>query len=150
MRYFKIKQNIKKDQKGRPKGISTNKRIISRCLFYKKRKRKIRYNWAVKIMNIIYLTKEQIEAARGAIKRITKRSKKLHLYIYPYKPRTKKPADTRMGKGKPKKINSWISSVKKGQMLFKLRFNNSLKSMRTLYKAKFKFPCNSQIFKIPR
>jgi len=76
--------------------------------------------------------------------------KKLRLYIYPYKPKTKKPADTRMGKGKPKRINSWVSSVKKGQMIFKLRFKNSLKSMKTLYKAKFKFPCKSLIFKLPR
>jgi len=150
LRYFKIRRNIQKIQKGRPKGISTNKRIISRCLFYKKRKRRKRHNWGLKIMNIIYLTKEQIEAARGAIKRISKRSKKLRLYIYPYKPKTKKPADTRMGKGKPKRINSWVSSVKKGQMIFKLRFKNSLKSMKTLYKAKFKFPCKSLIFKLPR
>ncbi len=65
------------------------------------------------------LTANQIEAARVAINRHLKRRGKLWLRIFPHKPVTKKPAETRMGKGKGN-VEYWVAPVKPGTMLFEL------------------------------
>jgi len=66
-----------------------------------------------------WLTNRQIEAARIAISRTVKRGGKLWINIFPDKPLTQKPAETRMGKGKgsPEK---WVAVVKPGRVLFEL------------------------------
>ena len=66
-----------------------------------------------------WMTDRQIEAARVALMKITKRGGKSWIRIFPDKPVTKKPAETRMGKGKgmPEK---WVAVIKKGRILFEL------------------------------
>ncbi len=66
-----------------------------------------------------WMTDRQIEAARVALMKITKRGGKTWVRVFPDKPVTKKPAETRMGKGKgaPER---WVAVVKKGRMLFEL------------------------------
>ena len=65
------------------------------------------------------ITSRQIEAARIAITRHVKRGAKLWIRIFPHKPITKKPAETRMGKGKGD-VDSYVAPVKKGTMLYEI------------------------------
>ena len=65
------------------------------------------------------ISSQQIEAARIAITRKVKRGAKLWIRIFPDKPITKKPAETRMGKGKGD-IAGWVAPVRKGQLLYEI------------------------------
>ena len=65
------------------------------------------------------LTSRQIEAARIAITRYVRRGAKLWIRIFPDKPQTKKPAETRMGKGKGD-VSEYVAPVRRGQMLYEL------------------------------
>lgn len=66
-----------------------------------------------------WITNRQIEAARVAITRHVKRGGKMWIRIFPDKPVTKKPAETRMGKGKGNP-ESWVAVVRPGRILFEL------------------------------
>jgi len=66
-----------------------------------------------------WVTARQIEASRIAITRFTKRGGKLWIRVFPDKPVTKKPAETRMGKGKGSP-EFWVCVVKPGRMLFEI------------------------------
>jgi large subunit ribosomal protein L16 len=66
-----------------------------------------------------WLTNRQIEAARVALNRYIKRGGKLWIRIFPDKPYTKKPAETRMGKGKGNP-EYWVAVVRQGTVLFEL------------------------------
>jgi len=66
-----------------------------------------------------WITSRQIEAARVALTRHIKRGGKVWIRIFPDKPVTKKPAETRMGKGKGSP-ELWVAVVKPGRMLFEL------------------------------
>ena len=66
-----------------------------------------------------WITNRQIEAARVAITRHIKRGGKMWIRIFPDKPVTKKPAETRMGKGKGSP-EGWVAVVRPGRMLFEL------------------------------
>lgn len=65
------------------------------------------------------LTSRQIEAARIAINRHAKRGGKLWIRIFPDKPTTKKPAETRMGKGKGS-TEAWVAVIKPGRVLYEI------------------------------
>jgi large subunit ribosomal protein L16 len=65
------------------------------------------------------LTSRQIEAARIAITRHVKRGAKLWIRVFPHKPITKKPAETRMGKGKGD-VDSYVAPVKRGTMIYEI------------------------------
>lgn len=65
------------------------------------------------------LTARQIEAARIAINRYAKRGGKLWIRVFPDKPITKKPAETRMGKGKGS-TEAWVAPVKPGRVLYEI------------------------------
>ena len=65
------------------------------------------------------LTSRQIESARIAITRHVKRGAKLWIRIFPDKPVTKKPAETRMGKGKGD-VSEYVAPIRRGQMLYEL------------------------------
>lgn len=66
-----------------------------------------------------WLTAQQIEAARVALTRSLKRGGKVWIRIFPDKPITKKPAETRMGKGKGDPVG-WVAVVKPGRVLFEI------------------------------
>jgi len=66
-----------------------------------------------------WVTNRQIEAARVALTRFIKRGGKVWIRIFPDKPITKKPAETRMGKGKGSP-EGWVAVVKPGRMMFEL------------------------------
>ena len=75
--------------------------------------------FGLKAMEPGWITSRQIEAARIAISRAMSRSGKMWIRIYPDKPRTKKPAETRMGKGKGAP-EYWVAVVKPGRIMFEL------------------------------
>jgi len=75
--------------------------------------------YALKAMEPCWITNRQIEAARVAITRHIKRTGKLWIRIFPDKPVTVKPAETRMGKGKGAP-EYWVAVVKPGRVLFEL------------------------------
>ncbi len=66
-----------------------------------------------------YLTTRQIEAARRVIARTLKRSGKTWIRIFPDKPVTKRPAETRMGKGKGA-VDTWVAVVHPGRVLYEI------------------------------
>ncbi|MFT5444446.1 MAG: large subunit ribosomal protein L16 [Myxococcota bacterium] len=66
-----------------------------------------------------FVTARQIEAARIAMTRHVKRGGKIWIRIFPDKPRTSKPAETRMGKGKGP-VDDWVAPVKRGRMLYEM------------------------------
>src|SRR4030067_187092 len=66
-----------------------------------------------------WLSSKQIEAARIAITRHAKRGCKVWIRIFPDKPLTKKPAETRMGKGKGA-LESWVAVVRPGRVLYEM------------------------------
>jgi len=75
--------------------------------------------FALKAVEPAWITNRQIEAARVAINRHIKRGGKMWIRIFPDKPVTKKPAETRMGKGKGNP-ESWVAVIKPGRVLFEL------------------------------
>ena len=66
-----------------------------------------------------WITTQQIEAARVAMTRYIKRGGKVWIKIFPDKPITKKPAETRMGKGKGA-VEYWVAAVKPGRVMFEI------------------------------
>jgi len=75
--------------------------------------------FGVKAMDPAWLTNKQIEAARVALTRHIKRGGKVWIRIFPDKPVTVKPAETRMGKGKGAP-DHWVAVIKPGRVLFEL------------------------------
>jgi large subunit ribosomal protein L16 len=75
--------------------------------------------FGLKAMEPCWLTNRQIEAARVALTRHIKRGGKIWIRVFPDKPVTKKPAETRMGKGKGAP-EYWVAVVKPGRILFEI------------------------------
>lgn len=75
--------------------------------------------YGVKALEDGWVTTRQIEAARIALTRTVRRGGKIWIRVFPDKPVTKKPAETRMGKGKGPP-EDWVAVVKPGRILFEL------------------------------
>jgi len=86
-----------------------------------------------------WITSRQIEAARVAITRHAKRGCKLWIRIFPDKPITKKPAETRMGKGKGNP-EYWVSVVKPGRILYEISGVSEDVAKEAMRLAAHKFP----------
>ena len=76
-------------------------------------------DFAIKAIEPAWITSRQIEAARIAMTRHMKRTGKVWIRIFPDKPVTKKPAETRMGKGKGSP-EYWVAVVKPGRVMFEI------------------------------
>jgi len=76
-------------------------------------------DYGLKVMECGYITDRQIEASRIAMTRFIKRGGKIWLRLFPDKPVTKKPAETRMGKGKGAP-DHWVAVVRPGKVLFEM------------------------------
>ena len=76
-------------------------------------------DFGLKAMEPCWMTARQIEAARVAMTRFIKRGGKIWVRVFPDKPVTKKPAETRMGKGKGAP-EFWVAVVKPGRIMFEL------------------------------
>ena len=101
------KVKFRKRQKGRMRGISKGGTTVDFGDF------------GLQATTFGWVTARQIEAARVAINREVKRGGKLFIRIFPDKPISKKPAETRMGKGKGNP-EEWVAVVKTGRVLYEL------------------------------
>jgi large subunit ribosomal protein L16 len=98
---------FRKQQRGRMNGIAVRG---SRLAFGQ---------YGLKALEPHWITARQIEAARVAMTRYVKRSGKVWIRIFPDKPVTKKPAETRMGKGKGVP-ELWVAVIKPGRIMFEM------------------------------
>jgi large subunit ribosomal protein L16 len=91
-----------------------------------------------------WMTSRQIEAARRVIVRQVRRHGRYWIRIFPDKPVTKKPAETRMGKGKGA-VEYWVAVVKPGRMLFEITGLDEEASHVVLMQASRKLPIKCQV-----
>ena len=91
-----------------------------------------------------FVTSRQIEAARVCINRVLKREGKLWIRIFPHKPYTKRPAETRMGKGKGD-VDHYLAVVKPGRIMFEVGGIDSALGREALRKAAYKLPVCSDV-----
>ncbi len=90
------------------------------------------------------LTSQQIEAARVAVTRHVKRGAKLWVRVFPDKPVTKKPAETRMGKGKGD-VAGYVAPIKRGTMLYEISGLSPESAKEALRLASYKLPVKTRI-----
>ena len=90
-----------------------------------------------------WLTDRQIEAARVAISRNIKRGGKIWIRVFPDKPITKKPQETRMGKGKGAP-EEWVCVVRPGRILFEMEGVNETDARRAMVLAAAKLPIKTK------
>lgn len=91
-----------------------------------------------------WVTSQQIEAARIALTRHTKRGGQVWIKIFPDKPVTKKPAETRMGSGKGNP-ELWVAVVRPGRILFELSYPDDVVARGALNRAIQKLPIKARI-----
>ncbi len=99
--------------------------------------------FAIKALEPAWLTNKQIEAARVAVTRHIKRGGKVWIRIFPDKPVTVKPAETRMGKGKGAP-DHWVAVVKPGRILFELEGVSLKLAREALELASAKLPIKTK------
>lgn len=96
-------------------------------------------DFGLKAMACGYITSRQIEAARIAITRHVKRGGKVWIRFFPDKPVTKKPAETRMGKGKGSP-EGWVAVIKPGRVLYEIKGVPEVVAKEALGLASHKLP----------
>ncbi len=102
--------------------------------------------YGIQALTPAYVTNRQIEAARIAMTRHIKRGGKVWINIYPDRPLTKKPAETRMGSGKGSP-EWWVANIKPGRVLFELAGVNETIAREALTRAIHKLPLKARIIK---
>lgn len=93
---------------------------------------------AIQALDNAWLTSRQIEAARVAIQRHVK-SGRVFIRVFPDKPITKKPAETRMGKGKGP-VEYWVAVIKRGRILFEIEGVPTKLAQGAFKKAAYRIP----------
>lgn len=96
-------------------------------------------DYGLKVLEAGWISDRQIEASRVAIMRFVKRGGKLWIRVFPDKPVTKKPAETRMGKGKGAP-EFWVAVVKPGRILFEMEGVPEAEARRAFRLASDKLP----------
>ncbi len=100
-------------------------------------------DYGLKALEPAWITDRQIEAARVAITSFIKRGGKLWIRIFPDKPFTKKPAETRMGKGKGAP-DHWVAVVRPGKILFEMEGVNPVDAQEAMRLASHKLPLRTK------
>ena len=102
--------------------------------------------YGIQALEPAYVTNRQIEAARIAITRHVKRGGQVWINIYPDRPLTKKPAETRMGSGKGSP-EWWGANVKPGRVMFELSYPDEELAHEALMRAVHKLPMKCRIIR---
>lgn len=124
----------RKVQKGRNRGKAT-------------RGNKVSYGeYGIQALEAGMITSNQIESARIAMTRHVKRGGKVWIKLFPDKPITKKPAETRMGKGKGA-VEFWVAPVKPGRVMFEMSGVAEPVARRALELAVYKLPIKTKFVK---
>ncbi len=100
--------------------------------------------WGLKALGPAWLTAQQIEAGRIAIMRVLKKSGKVWIRVFPDKPYTKKPAETRQGKGKGN-VEGWVSVVKPGKIIYEVAGVDEQTAKEALEYAAAKLPIPTKV-----
>jgi len=124
----------RKQQKGRMKGKAFRGNTITFG------------EYALQATSCGYITNRQLESARIAISRHSKRGGEMWIKVFPNKSLTKKPAEVRMGKGKGSP-ESWVAVIKPGRVLFELAGLPEDVSVEALRLAKYKLPVKTKIIR---
>ena len=122
----------RKHHRGRTKGVATGGTSLAFG------------EYGIQALEPGWITARQIEAARIAMTRHIKRGGKVWINIYPDRPLTKKPAETRMGSGKGSP-EWWVSNVKPGRVLFELSGVSEEVAREALRLAIHKLPLKARI-----
>jgi large subunit ribosomal protein L16 len=101
-------------------------------------------DWGLQALERHWITNRQIEAARVAMTRCMKRGGKVWITIFPDKPVSKKPAETRMGKGKGNP-EEWVAVVKPGRIMFEIAEVDEATAKEALRLAQHKLPIKTKI-----
>ncbi len=101
-------------------------------------------DYALKATICGFMSAQQIEAARITINRTMKRGGKVWIRVFPDKPLTKKPAETRMGKGKGAP-DSWVAKVKPGTILYEITGVSEDVAIKALTLAGNKLPFSTKV-----
>ena len=125
----------RKMQKGRNRGKATRGNFVSDG------------EYGIQAVSAGFITSNQIEAARIAMTRYIKRGGKVWIKIFPDKPITKKPAETRMGKGKGAP-EYWVAVVKPGRVMFEIAGVPEETAREALRLAMHKLPVKSKFIEI--
>ncbi len=123
---------FRKTFKGRTKGVATRGNTVAFG------------TWGVMSLEPGWITNRQIEAARVAMTREMKRGGKVWIRIFPDKPITKKPAETRMGKGKGNP-EGWVAVIKPGRVLFEVDGVSDELARKAMALAEAKLPVRTRI-----
>ncbi len=126
------KTKYRKKQKGRMRGFAYRGSTVSFGEF------------GLVALGCGWVTARQIEAGRMAISRHVKRSGKLWIRVFPDKPISKKPLETRMGKGKGNP-EEWVAVVKPGRIMYEIMGVNEKIAMEALRLAGNKLPMRTRI-----
>ena len=121
-------------QRGRMKGQATSGNTVAYG------------EYGLMAMEPSWITANQIEAARIAMTRYTKRGGKVWVDIFPHKPITKKPAETRMGSGKGS-VEYWVAVVKPGRVMFEMAGIDEAVAREALRLAANKLPVKCKFVK---
>lgn len=122
----------RKVQRGRMKGRATRGNVVTYGEF------------GLQAQEPCWITSNQIEAARVAMTRYTKRGGQVWIKIFPDKPVTQKPAETRMGSGKGSP-EFWVAVVKPGRVMFEIAGVPEDVAKEALRLASHKLPCKTKI-----
>jgi len=100
--------------------------------------------YGLQAMSCGFVTARQIEAARIAISRHVKRGGKLYIRIFPDKPLSKKPAETRMGKGKGNP-EEWVAVVRPGRVMYELEGVDETLARQAFHLAEHKLSVQTRV-----
>ena len=127
-----------------PKRVKYRKQMRGRTKGMASRGNKVSFgDFGLQAIEPGWITNRQIEAARVALTRHIKRGGKVWIRIFPDKPVTKKPAETRMGKGKGNP-EYWVAVIKPGRMLFELEGVDEEVARRAFDLATAKLPLKTR------
>lgn len=128
------KTKFRKVQRGRMTGLSKGARDLAFG------------EYGLQAVEPCWMTAQQIEAMRVTISRNLKKIGKLYLRVFPDKPVTKKPAETRMGKGKGNP-EFWVSVVKRGRVICEIAELPEIDARQVLKLAAYKLPIRTKFIK---
>lgn len=130
-----------------PKRVKHRKQMRGRMKGKAQRGNEITYGeYGLQALEPAWITSNQIEAARVAMTRYIKRGGKVWIKIFPDKPVTAKPAETRMGSGKGSP-EYWVAVVKPGRVLFELAGVNEETAKKAMVLASHKLPIKTRIIR---
>jgi large subunit ribosomal protein L16 len=130
-----------------PKKVKWRKQQRGTCKGRSKGAREIAFgDYGLQALESCWLTAQQIESMRVAISRKTKKEGKMFLRVFPDKPITKKPAETRMGKGKGN-IEQWVAVVKRERVIFELNGVTEEVAREICKAASYKLPLRVKFIK---